>query len=181
MLGAARRLAGTMVPNDALDSAPQTIGRATRLRGILMAAFGGLLALMILAGVGSLNSLRQLDVIEKEVSRRFSARSQALSTIVVSVHVYNDQMESYLLQDTRATVGMSAADITNRCAEVRAALANYPADREPQEQFLIQEIEQDLVKEENSFATVLVWRPQERRERGAQFMGEQILPRRAHE
>jgi len=180
MLGAARRLAGTMVPNDALDSAPQTIGRATRLRGILMAAFGGLLALMILAGVGSLNSLRQLDVIEKEVSRRFSARSQALSTIVVSVHVYNDQMESYLLQDTRATVGMSAADITNRCAEVRAALANYPADREPQEQFLIQEIEQDLVKEENSFATVLVWRPQERRERGAQFIGEQILPRRAH-
>jgi signal transduction histidine kinase len=169
-----------MVPTDELDSTPQTMERAKRLRAILMAAFGGLLALMILAGVGSLNSLRQLDAMEKEVSRRFSARSQALSVIVVSVHVYNDQMESYLLQDARAKGKMSAADVTNRCAEVRTALANYPAEREPQEQFLIQEIEQDLVKEENSFAAVLTWRPQDRHRQVPQFIGEQILPRRTH-
>jgi signal transduction histidine kinase len=178
--GAHRIWQEQMLPTDASDSTSETNERAKVLRRILLIAFGGLLTLMIVASVSSLRSLRQLDAVEQEVNRRFSSRSQALAAIVVSVHVYNDQMERYLLQYGAVNSGPSAADVTGRCADAHAAVNNYPSERESQEQFFLQEIEKELAKEEASFTAVSTWRDKERRSRAQQFIGEQIIPRRTH-
>jgi len=167
-----------MLPNDSQATDPQAMEHAKVLRGILLTAFGGLLALMIVAGISSLRSLRQLDTIEQEVNQRFSSRGQALSAIVISIHVYNDQMERFLLQDEQARNSSSAMEVTSRGAEVRFALKNYPAAREPAEQFLIQEIEQECAKEENSFTEVTRWREKDRILRAQHYISEQIIPRR---
>jgi signal transduction histidine kinase len=169
-----------MLPTDPLDSEPQAIERAKVLRRILLASFGGLLALMIVAGVSSLRLLRQLDTIEQEVNRRFSSRGQALSAIVISVHVYSDQMERFLLQDGQAKNNSSAAEVTSHGTDLHAALNSYPAPREPEEQFLIQEIEQECAKEEASFSQVIRWRAPYRHQRAEQYISEQIIPRRTH-
>src|SRR5438034_7072903 len=57
------------------------------LRTVLLLAFGGLLALMLVASVSALLSLRQLHAVEQQVASRFLSRTQALSEVVISVHI----------------------------------------------------------------------------------------------
>src|SRR6266566_2979656 len=52
------------------------------LRTVLLLAFGGLLALMLVASVSALLSLRQLHAVEQQVASRFLSRTQALSEVV---------------------------------------------------------------------------------------------------
>src|SRR2546429_2053499 len=46
------------------------------LRTVLLLAFGGLLALMLVASVSALLSLRQLHAVEQQVASRFLSRTQ---------------------------------------------------------------------------------------------------------
>jgi len=154
--------------------------RAEKVRRILLLAFGGLLALMIVAGVAALHSLRQLDGIEQQINERYSAHSQALTTILISVHVYHDQMERYLLSGENSEPSIGVADVQESGESVRNALKSYPVDTEPEEQALLSEIQQKFTEQENSFALLL--RPsagvnsQERQ----RFVGEQMMLRHAY-
>ena len=86
-----------MPPEASKSDSPENL-QAAKVRRILFLAFGGLLALMFVAGFDALSSLRKLDGIERQVNQRYSAHNQALTTILISVHVYHDQMERYLIQ-----------------------------------------------------------------------------------
>jgi signal transduction histidine kinase len=145
----------------------------------LFLSFGWLLALLIGAGTDALLSLRQLDTVERQVSSRFSARSQALSTIVVSVRVYDDQVERFLLQDQLPAPSPAPSDIAKQFAEMRAALRSFPPDQFPEEQLLLTEMQSLLTDQENSVATALSWRPGDRHQRAQQFIGEDLLPWRS--
>ncbi|MGC2828896.1 MAG: sensor histidine kinase [Candidatus Acidiferrum sp.] len=158
----------------------QSKERARKVRALLFVSFGWLLTLLIGAGVDALFSLRQLDTVERQVSSRFSARSQALSTIVVSVHVYDDQLERFLLQDQLPAPSPDPSEIAEKIAEIRAALLRFPPDQFPEEQLLLAEMQNLLLDQQNSFATILTWRPEARQQRAQQFIGEQLLPWRAH-
>jgi len=158
----------------------QSKERARKVRALLFLSFGWLLALLIGAGTDALLSLRQLDTVERQVSSRFSARSQALSTIVVSVRVYDDQLERFLLQDQLRAPSPDPSDIANKIAEIRDALRGFPSDQFPEEQLLLAEMQNLLLDQENSVATVLTWRPDARQQRAQQFIGEQLLPWRTH-
>ncbi|MGC2468055.1 MAG: sensor histidine kinase [Candidatus Acidiferrum sp.] len=158
----------------------QSNERARKVRALLFVSFGWLLTLLIGAGVDALFSLRQLDTVERQVSSRFSARSQALSTIVVSVHVYDDQLERFLLQDQLPAPSPDPSEIAEKIAEIRAALLRFPPDQFPEEQLLLAEMQNLLLDQQNSFATILTWRPEARQQRAQQFIGEQLLPWRAH-
>jgi len=98
----------------------------TKSRWILLGAFGGMLFLMILAGVDSLHSLQKLDQVSDQVTRQLSTRSHALVTIVVSFHTYTDQMEQYLLSDEIASNSPAAAEVKKRGDAVHTALAATP-------------------------------------------------------
>ncbi|MFI5093239.1 MAG: sensor histidine kinase [Candidatus Acidiferrales bacterium] len=158
----------------------QSTERARKVRALLFVSFGWLLTLLIGAGVDALFSLRQLDTVERQVSSRFSARSQALSTIVVSVHVYDDQLERFLLQAQLPAPSPDPSEIAEKIAEIRAALLRFPPDQFPEEQLLLAEMQNLLLDQQNSFATILTWRPEARQQRAHQFIGEQLLPWRAH-
>ncbi|MGC1090003.1 MAG: sensor histidine kinase [Candidatus Acidiferrum sp.] len=149
---------------------------ARKVRTLLFLSFGWLLALLIGAGTDALFSLRQLNSAERQVSSRFSAHSQALSTIVVSVHIYDDQLERFLLQDHLSSPGPDPSDIAKRMDELRSALRGFPSDQFPEEQFLLAEMQNLLLDQEDSIATVLNWRPDDREQRAQQFIGQQLLP-----
>lgn len=169
-----------MVPSGIERADAEALARARRVRAALMAAFGGLLALMVIAGLDSLRSLRQLNDLEREVSQRFAAHSQALSSIVLSVHVYNEQMESYLIPGGTAERAPTAAEVAAKGGEVLRALQTYPADRDREEQLLLNQIQTKLVEQSTSFATVAVWRAQERTQRGPAYLRQELMPRRGY-
>ena len=154
--------------------------RARKLRRILLLAFGGLLTLMVVAGLDALHSLRQLDGIERQVNQRYSTHTQALTTILISVHVYHDQMERYLLNGESSEGSIDADDVQNCGAKVRDALQEYPADSEPDEQALLSEIQQKFTEQENSFIILVRQRAGERPQERLERMGEQMMLRRAY-
>ena len=145
------------------DINPTAIRQSGKLRNILLAAFGGLLTLMVLTGWDALRSLRQLDSIERQVNQQFSSHSQALTTILISVHVYHDQMERYLMDEKGAENRGDAADVQKRGVEVHTALQMCPADADPQEKALVTEIQQKFQEQENWFG---ISRPASRRAAG---------------
>ena len=165
------------VPAPATSGADsQAAENSKKLRGLLLVAFGWLLALLIGAGVDALFAVRRLDRASQEVSRRFTAHNRALSTIVVSVRVYDDQLERFLLQDQLQEAAPDSADITNKIAAIRAALLDFPPDRDPDEQLLLAAMQQQLQEQETSCAVVLAWHSDLRQQRAYQFIGQQLIP-----
>jgi signal transduction histidine kinase len=154
----------------------QSAEHTRKIRALLLISFTWLLALLIGAGIDALLSLRHLDRASQEVTRRFTAHNLALSTIVVSVRVYDDQIERFLLQDQLQTPGPEPSDVANNIAAVRFALLSFPADRDPDEQLLLQTMQQQLQEEESSCAIVLAWRSDLRRQLAYQFIGQQLIP-----
>ena len=154
----------------------QSAEHTRKVRRLLLISFTWLLALLIGAGIDALFSLRHLDRASQEVSRRFTAHNRALGTIVVSVRVFDDQIERFLLQDQLQESGPDPSDVTNKMAGVRFALLNFPADRDPDEQHLLTAMQQQLQEEETSCAIVLAWRSDLRQRRAYQFIGQQLIP-----
>jgi signal transduction histidine kinase len=169
-----------MVSTEMTENDLQSRKQARKVRRILFVAFGGLLALMVAAGLDALHSLRQLDGLERQVNQRYSTHTQALTTILISVHVYHDKMERYLLTGESPEAVTDPADVQNCGAKVRDALQKYPLDAEPDEQALLSEIQKRFTEQESSFAVLVSQRagerPQERQER----MGEEMMLRRAY-
>ena len=163
---------------DALDPEFESPRGSWKIRWILLSAFGGMLLLMIFAGIDSLRSLRKLNQVSGEVSQRFSARSEALVAVVVTVHTYTDQMEEYLLSDAAISNTAAPAEIQKRGQEVHTAVEKYPRDCCPQERSLLAKIDEGIARQEGSFAGMLARRADERKQRGHAFVYDELIPRK---
>jgi signal transduction histidine kinase len=137
-----------------------------------------MLLLMIFAGMDSLRSLRKLNQVSGEVSQRFSARSEALVAVVVTVHTYTDQMEEYLLSDAAISNTAAPAEIQKHGQEVHTAVERYPRDCCPQERSLLAKIDEGIARQEGSFAGMLARRADERKQRGHAFVYDELIPRK---
>ena len=64
------------------QQAPAGVDRQARLmRTLLLAGFGGLLAIMLLAGITALSTLGDLHTAEEAARRDYLQRNQALTTV----------------------------------------------------------------------------------------------------
>ena len=161
-------------PTSALDS--QSSEHSKKIRRLLLISFSWLLALLIGAGTDALLSVRHLERASQEVSRRFTAHNHALAVVVVSVRIYDDQLERFLLQDLLQDSAPDPADVAKQIAAARAALLSFPLDRDPDEQLLLAAMQQQLRDGETSCAIVMAWRADLRRQRAYQFIGQQLIP-----
>ena len=163
---------------DALDPEFESPRSSWKIRLILLSAFGGMLLLMILAAVDSLRSLRKLNQVSAEVSQRFSARSEALIAVVVTVHAYTDQMEEYMLSGAVTSDQAAPAEIQRHGQEAHTAVNKYPRDCGPEERSLLTKIDEGISTQEDSFAGMLARRADERKQRGHAFVYGELIPRK---
>jgi signal transduction histidine kinase len=154
--------------------------RAGTLGRMLLLAFGGLLALMLVAGVAALRSLRQLDGIEQQINQHYSAHSQALTTILISVHAYHDEMDRYLLNTGSPDSRIEPADVQKYGASVHNALQLYPADADAKEQALLVELQKKFTEQESSFAIFVSQHAGDKSQERQRLLGEQMVFRRAY-
>jgi signal transduction histidine kinase len=164
--------------NDESNLQTATTERSTKARWILLGAFGGMLLLMILAGVGSLYSLKRLNQVSNEVTQQFATRSHALVAVVVSFHTYNDQMEQYLLNDETVSDAPATAEVTKRGVAVHEALGTYPRDCGPEERSLLGQIEKRVASEESRFSELFGGNATDRKQRGRTVVFEELMPSR---
>ena len=77
----------------------------------LLISFGGLLALMVIAGLDALRLARQMQTQEEEIRQTFLAHSQPLLVLSSSIYVYNDRIQEYLMSQDSQADGLTAAGI----------------------------------------------------------------------
>src|SRR6266481_5141581 len=148
-----------------------------RLRVVLFLGFGGLLIFLFLTGASALQTLRKLHEVEESVQRKSLERERVLATVIISANVYSDHMEEFLLNPQQAEEG-ARGEISKRADATRASLRSYPADRSPEEQSLIEQLETFLAEQEGVVRGSKEWKPEERWSRAEHVITESILPRR---
>jgi signal transduction histidine kinase len=148
------------------------------LRIALLVGLGGLLALLVYSGMNALKTLRTLHDVEETARSRSLERRRVLATVVLSESVYNDKIEAVLLSVKPRDDTDASGQVTKHGDATRAALEEYPTDRSPEEQELIEQLQKYLSEEDSVFRSATGWKPEERQSRGQQAVTEEILPRR---
>ena len=144
-----------------------------RLRLILPAAFGGLLLLMLAAGLGALQTLRELHNREEAVRSRIMERGRSLSSLCTSLDVYGDHIQRFLISPEAA----GPSDVTRLDGDIESVLHNFPADGPRDERELLEALQKLFADERGLFQSVLTWSPEQRRRDGPRILVEQVLPR----
>jgi signal transduction histidine kinase len=151
-----------------------------QLRWLLLATFGGMLLLMGVAGVEALRSLSKLHKVSHQVTQRYSEHSQALQTVMVTFHVYDEEMEQFLLTDVVVANIPAREKVVSRGSQVHSAVSAYPLDSGNEEQALVTQIDEAVKAEEDAFENTQEWGLRERKVRAQVFMEEEVLPTRTH-
>ena len=150
-----------------------------KLRLTLLIGFGGLLALMVVAGLGALRLARQLHAQEEAIRQTFLAHSQPLLVLSSSIHVYNDRIQEYLMSPDPQADGLTAEEFSRLTAEISSELRKYPAHCEPEERALLANLEQLFAEQQGTLNPVLLWSREERRRQAWRFLNQEVLPQRA--
>src|SRR5258708_39642899 len=111
-----------------------------RLRAVLLLSFGGLLIFLFYSGASALQTLRKLHEVEESVRRKSLERERVLTTVIISTNIYSDHMEEFLLSSQQPEED-ATSEVSKQAETAPSALQSYPADRSPDEQALIQQVE----------------------------------------
>jgi signal transduction histidine kinase len=150
-----------------------------KLRLTLLIGFGGLLALMVIAGLGALRLARQLHAQQEEIRQTFLAHSQPLLVLSSSIYVYNDRIQEYLMSQDSQADGLTAGEFTRLTAEINATLKKYPENCQPEERALLESLQQLFSEQQGMLNPVLSWSREKRHRQAWHFLNQQVLPQRS--
>ena len=170
---------GHQTPTSATAPTVSSDRSARIMRTLLIAGFGGLLGIMLLAGFAALRTLRDLHFAEESARQDYLLRNQALTTVNFSVHIYGDQVEQYILRTGSAQTDPGFANqVSQLIADAHSALGRYPETVDPAEQRLLAQMESQLREQDQIVRSMLVWGPEDRRRRGPELLNRDLIPGR---
>ena len=145
---------------------------------LLLAGFGGLLALMSLAGVDALVVLRQAKISNAGMRRSFLARGHSLDQIRSGIYVSGTLARDYLLASDSAAAEEQRVKLREIQRETESALDNYARSLSTEEAATFR----SLLAEIHAYWKVLDLMfepdPQVRRQRGSAYFYNQLVLRR---
>jgi signal transduction histidine kinase len=147
------------------------------LRFVLLLGFGGLLAMLLVAGVEALSTLEKLHAGEQDARKDFLVRDQCLLEFRSTLDVYGNRIDEYFL-DTNPDVQYSAAnDFAALARRVHACLNAYPQQRGPEEREFLDAIQKMVAEQEAALNAVLSEDRRQEPERITRQLYEQVMPR----
>ena len=149
---------------------------STRL--VLLAGFGGLLALMTLSGVDALRVLRQIRREDDQIRRQFLFRNHLLNDIRSQLYLSGTYVRDYLLDPDAARAEMHRASLEQARGEMNSALESYARQLTPDETPPFDALKADLARYWETLGPALEWTPEQRRARGYAFLSNEVFPRR---
>lgn len=154
---------------------PVRPGRGLRI--VLLIGFGGLLALLLAAGLDALSTLQKLHTGEQTARKDFLIRDQCLLEFRSTLDVYGNRIDQYFL-DTNPDVQTAAAnDFAALTRRINNCLRTYPPDRGPEEQAFLDSVQKMLAEQEATLNTALSEDRHDDPERIARLLYSQALPR----
>ena len=149
---------------------------STRL--VLLAGFGGLLAIMALSGVDALRVLRQIRREDDQIRRQYLFRNHVLNDIRSQLYLSGTYVRDYLLDPDAAQAEVHRASLEEVRGEMNSALESYKKQLTPAEMPPFDALKAELARYWETLRPALRWTPEERRIRGYAFLSEEVFPRR---
>jgi signal transduction histidine kinase len=132
---------------------PDRPGRGLRI--VLLLGFGGLLALLLVAGGEALSALRQLHAAEQLSRQNFLTRNRYLLEFRSTLDVYGNRIDEYFLSYNPDVQNSAANDFAALARRIDKGLKAYPPMRQPEEQALLDAMRQTLADQQNSLNKAL--------------------------
>jgi signal transduction histidine kinase len=145
----------------------------------LLASFGGMLGLMLFAGIDSLRALRQVQSRNVQIRQTFLLRNRALEEIHSALYESGTFTRDYLLERDASRAETYRASLQKVRGEMDAALARYSRSLDAGEEEPFQALEARIADYWRLLDPIFHWDAQEKLARSDAFMHKELFPRRA--
>jgi signal transduction histidine kinase len=132
---------------------PDRPGRGLRI--VLLLGFGGLLAMLLVAGGEALSTLAKLHAAEQTARQNFLTRNRYLLEFRSTLDVYGNRIDEYFLSYNPDIQDSAANDFAALARRIQSGLNAYPPRRQPEEQALLDAMQKTLAEQEASLNTAL--------------------------
>jgi signal transduction histidine kinase len=147
-------------------------------RVILMAGFGGLLALMAFSGIDAMRLLREIQQRNDAIRGDFMNRNRLLNQIRSDVYLSGTYVRDYLLEPEPQNAARHRGSLESTRRDMDAALQRYAGMLSPEETHPYGTLQRELADYWHVLEPALQWNVDQRRARGYEFLRDEVLPRR---
>ncbi len=162
----------------AIPVAPRGGRQRRRIWLALLAGFGGLLVLMIGAGIDAQVVLGRLHASGTEMRQRFERRNGLLEQIRSQIYMSGTYVRDYLLAPEPAGAGAQLARLQTAQRDTAKALQEYEKNLAPEEMATFRELRSEIQEYWRVLDRAFDWTPQQRNARRDAFFYEELVPRR---
>jgi len=147
-------------------------------RLVLLAGFGGLLAIIALSGVDALRVLSQYRKEDNQIRRQYLFRNRVLNNIRAEVYLSGTYVRDYLLEPDPQRASGFGANLADVRRQMEAELASYAGQLEPVESTHYGVLQTELAQYWKVLEPTLKWDTQKRQTQGYAFLRDDVFPRR---
>lgn len=142
----------------------------------LLVGFGGLLLIMALAGFDALRVLRQFQVNDDQIRRRYLSQNRVLNDIRSDVYVSGTYVRDYLLEPDTNRADIYRASLEDVRRHMESALELYGRQATPGELQHYSALRAELTDYWGILAPIFQWDPAQRRLSGYPFLRDEVFP-----
>lgn len=146
---------------------------------VLLASFGGMLGLMLLAGIDSLRALRQVQSRNVQIRQTFLLRNRALEEIRSALYQSGTFTRDYLLERDAERAETYRASLLKVRGEMNASLYRYSQSLDAGEQEPFAALQARIADYWKVLDPISHWDAREKLARSDAFMHQELFPRRA--
>ena len=147
-------------------------------RFALVFGFGGLLAIMALAGIDALRVLQQIRRTDDQIRSQFLYRNHLLNTIQSELYLSGTYVRDYLLDPEPASAETYRNNLEKVRKDMDSALESYKGQLEQEEVKEYSLLTSELANYWEIIDPILQWNTGERHRKGYAFLRDEVFPRR---
>jgi signal transduction histidine kinase len=148
-------------------------------RFALGAGFGGLLAIMALAGIYGIRVLQRIRRDENQIRKQFLLKNHALNDVRSQLHLSGSYVRDYLLEPEPGRAETNRASLEEVHRQMESALDSFGRQLEPDQTQYYTELSAELSNYWEILGPILKWDANRRRREGYAFLRDEVFPRRA--
>ena len=148
-------------------------------RFALGAGFGGLLAIMALAGIYGIRVLQKIRRNDNQIRSRFLLKNHTLNDIRSQLHLSGSYVRDYLLEPEPVRAETYRAGLEEVRRQMGSALESFGRQLEPDQTKYYAELSTELSNYWQVLGPIFKWDAGQRRREGYAFLRDVVVPRRA--
>ena len=147
-------------------------------RLVLLAGFGGLLAIIALSGADALRVLHQFRKEDDQIRRQFLYRNRVLNNIRAEVYLSGTYLRDYLLEPQPERASGFGKSLESVRRQMEEELSSYAGQLGPVESEHYGVLRTELARYWEVLEPTLKWDAQKRQMQGYAFLRDEVFPRR---